>query len=176
MQSFKRTVLAGALVATLALGAEVSAKAESFNTTNSVAANTSITSWPTNSVTTNGVGRLTGGAVSLFNQNAGGASIYFRAAAATTVGVRLITAQVDSPPRYVVDTNGWVLANDWITNNSVWLVASASDTNAFTWGTNIDALINGANWIGVYQVTNGAGAITNFGVNINKKVLPVRLN
>jgi hypothetical protein len=150
------------------------APAESFQITNVLFTASSITSWPTNTVGTNGNPRLTGHAISVANYTEAG--FYFSAGISSNSSpgsfpLTLVRSWKDTPP---------ASAADWETTSAL-TIAPAVTGNAgspFYWGTNLDkTIIAGANWIGVYTITGGGTNIglTNVDCGLNKKVIPVRL-
>jgi hypothetical protein len=159
------------------------ALADSFNVTNCVANGVSITSWPTNSAGTNGLNQLTGGPISVANQEWAG--FWFQclpvAGSNSTVTVSLVRSMAMNPPAVMFNTNGQMTQCDWETPSNgiapLVLTIPISGTNAITWSTNLDrAQIGGANWVGIYAITNsGLGSsLSNVVIGLNKKIIPIR--
>lgn len=153
----------------------------SFNTTNIIAANTTITSYPTNglaatlttnvfaSVTNIGYpGILTGGKIGIQNYKEASISVQGVAGGNTVIGVTLVRSCAESP----VITS---IENDWDTILQPQFNVTVTGTSPFNWQTNLDMYsLAGANWIGVYTVTNGANAVSNLTVSLNGKIIPIR--
>jgi hypothetical protein len=152
---------------------------QSFSATNYIAASTQLTSFPTNSAGTNGLNRLTGGAISM-------AGVEHAAFVFTSQPVnndltnsmitRLVRGYSSSTPILTADTNNGSLAAfpQWETLPSLTLIYSHNGTNSTTWMTNLDFYIQGCSYIGVYSQSNGQGvALTNYDIGITKKRVPI---
>jgi hypothetical protein len=172
-------------------GFSTSGRADNFNVTNCVASGVSLVSWPTNTLGTNGLPQLTGGAISVANQERAG--FFFQCLPLTntntSVIVTLVRSAVGNPPAVAWGTNAWsgsslaMVQNDWESPSNgvtpIVLTIPVQGTNLFNWFTNLnDTLIGEANWIGVYSITNsnpGANSVlTNVFMGLNKKILPIR--
>lgn len=145
---------------------------ESLNATNQLAQSVAYVSYPTNSVGTNGYALTTGGTVEVRNYNRIGVSVTIQANAANTGNtlVQLIRSNKSSKPSSGADFESSPPPQLLFTiaNNGTTLVK---------WYTNIDETILGpaTSYIGAYYATNtGAGLITNFVVEIEKKIIPIR--
>jgi hypothetical protein len=177
-----------ALMAAAVLFIPMVSVAESFNMTNSLNAAVGCVSWPTNTPGTNGIGALTGGPISVENQEWAG--FYFSCQSTTntntTVTLSLVRSVAASPPVVTFGTNGAMTRNDWESPSNavpltpILLTFTVSGTNPFTWFTNLDrAQIGGARWVGIYAATNNQAAIngsvlTNVEAGLYKKIIPIR--
>ena len=185
MKTKYTSILAGAMIAL----ASLPALADSFNCTNCIGPTNAITGWPTNAVSTNGLGQGTGGAISLVNQEWAG--FYFQGYVPTNVGtagnivVTLLRSWASNPPGVSYGTNIFTSSNvlntsDWETwSNTVPFTLSIpiNTTNYIAWHTNLDRwVLGGANWVGIGVITNSAtnSFITNVVMGLNKKIIPIR--
>lgn len=175
------------LALTLGQKAEASGQASSFNITNCLAGvNGSITSWPTNTTGTNGIGILTGGPVNV--SDADGVVLTLKGynqiqgTTNAAVGVFFLTstaaagAGLGGGPQVTYGTNVYsvggtnISVNDWSTTG-FWVVFSVPGTNSTTiptlaanGGVNVQQdlrsqtnIVWGVNWLGVGQITNNFG-------------------
>lgn len=172
-----------------------------FNTTNVItgAGGTSnVTSWPTNQISTNGIGQSTGGPIAVGQFDFMGLVVQgyvidpaFLAGTNAIIGITLTTAQGNSSPTVTLGTNVFsggltnIQYNDWVPTNEMFQVNFTlppnSVSNFFTLATNLSApsIFQTANWVGVYAITNDlgpSGACTNFSIGLNTKLLPKPLN
>lgn len=203
----KLIALGAVLIASLALVAPQAHAAISggaltfFNTTNVITGTggtSNLTSWPTNGIGTNGIGISTGGPVAVgqfdFAQlvvqgyvNA----LNFAAGTNGIIGITLCTAAGNNNPTVVLGTNVFsggltnIQYNDWCPTNEMiqvnFTVPPSGNSNFITFQTNLGSstLLQGANWVGVYSITNGLGTgatMTNFSCGLNTKLLPKPLN
>lgn len=167
----------GLAVALAALAAFApAAKAESFQTTNTLAYGISFFGYPTNSPNTNGLGVANGHKISIANVReagfyCGGYNITNQGPTANLV-FKLVFSSADSPPVYDGTNLQWSI----VTPTTI--TVPVTNIGPFYFTTNLDQYaLQGANWVGIYQLTNTATgvAITNLDVGINKKITPVRL-
>lgn len=185
MDQFKRNIVG--LAATLALGfAALTAQAESFNCTNVLNQTDTDLSWPTNSIGTNGLPRLTGGPISLqwATDNAGFSYKGYATGSATgNLIFYLVRSWADNPPTVSPLTTNLPPLNLWESSPGITLTVPIA-AGIVSWGTNLSKeLLGGANWIGIYAVTNTIStlSVTNLantvdqGANLNIKVNGVRL-
>lgn len=206
--SFKKIMVAVGLLAALALPLKTEAAGfyESFQATNvlnftttsgATTIGTNIVSWPTNSLSTNGNGQLTGHQIAIFNQNEIGFRVqgWLTNNAAAVMAVFLtVSGASDSPfvstntitggnTNIYGGTGAMFGRNDWSQNTYMLNIALPALTNWFDFETNIPntTIVGMANWVGIYQVTNNLAAgnfLTNAQNNIFgivKKVRPVTL-
>ena len=186
----KATLLAACL--TLTLFAAPSARADSFNITNCLYPTNYVAGWPTNAVGTNGLPQGTGTPINVMNQEWAG--FYFQGFVATNTGtagniiVTLIRSVTTGYPAVTYTTNALtgntttnLNSGDWETTTNglapITLTIPVIGTNFFMWFTNLDRYqIGGANFIGVYSITNSATNcfITNAVMGLNKKIIPIR--
>lgn len=145
-----------------------------FGVTNYIAANTTITSWPTNTMGTNGLYQLTGGKVLLTSARRCMISIqgYPMNTNGTTITVALVRSSADGTPTVSATQNDW----DTVTIPT-FSFSITNSTSPFNFQTNLDEYTCGdANWLGIYSITTSAGgsAITNLNVSANTKIIPLR--
>ena len=185
MNHFKRNIFALTAAAMMVAGV-VSAMADSFNCTNTLNQADTNLSWPTNSIGTNGLPRLTGGPVNLqwATENAGFS--YCGYATGTSNGnliFYLVRSWWDNTPTVSALTTNMPPLNAWEQTPSIILTVPIS-AGIVSWGTNLSKeVLGGANWIGIYAVTNTIStlSVTNLantvgqGANLNIKVNGVRL-
>lgn len=152
---------------------------QAFQTTNflgnSTTVNTNITSWPTNSPGTNGLGVLTGKGVAVGNQERYEIVFqgYLTNAAAAIVGFQYVTAVAQTyggggptigygnTNLYPGTTTNVFTQNDWSYYPSAMInIAIPALTNWFNWQTNVsvDTLGGDGGWIGIYTITNNIGS------------------
>ena len=160
----------------------------SFNTTNVISAGTSVTSWPTNTSSTNGGGFFTGGPLYLgyvdhYGISVQGLNVSTNSSATNVIGIGYVLSMATGTPQLTLGTNIWtanatnIIQNDW-QNQTNWIVLTIPQpltaTNWINVGTNIvtTAIGGDANWIGIVAITNSGfngGFLTNFGVYLNTK-------
>lgn len=185
--------LIGAMLALTGLQAFAGAALRNFNITNLLIGTTSsITSWPTNQVGTNGVGYQTGGPVNIANfDNLG---LNFQGLLVSTNGTNIVGFTVDfscanNTPAIVLGTNVYSSGNT-VTNQNDWVTASNNTMQViFTFGsatngqwvngyTNLSSsqLPAGATFLGITAITNNFSVAGNFITNAsltgNTKLLP----
>jgi hypothetical protein len=170
------------------------ADARYFNCTNCLSSNNVVFGYPTNVVTTNGVGQGTGGALSLANVNS--AAFFFQGfvltnglGSDTSLHVWLVRSWAGNPPGVQYGSNALttcvgtsLLYTDWETwSNSSALALTIpvnyTKTNWITWGTNLDNnWLGGANWLGIACISNAAtfSFMTNVQMGVNEKIIPIR--
>lgn len=182
-----------------------SVQADSFNCTNFIPSGSPVTPqvlagyggiFPTNAA-----GTLTGGAISVANQEWAG--FFFQAQGVCTntanpigagnIYVSLTRSLASNPPGVTTGTNGAtgnttvLLASDWESSgvvngsvvfpNTILLTIPVSGTNAITWSTNLDRwTLGGAQWVGISGITNSCTNmfLTNVVIGLNKKIIPIR--
>jgi len=141
---------------------------DSFNTTNVIAAGTSIISFPTNTPTlvtnssgSNTVTFLTGKGISVRDYERVG--LVFKALCtssnASHIGVSLIRANTKGgAPPVVLTNNGAISWNDWETTPAIpsIVIPIPAGTNVFVnWTTNLDVpIVVPGDYLGAYQITN----------------------
>jgi hypothetical protein len=185
------TCLITGMLALAALPAHAEGYLQSFQCTNTlgnlVTTSTNITAWPTNALSTNGVGQLTGKGVSVGNQER--YEIVFQGwltnNAAAIVGFQTVTASAPTygggGPTLAVGTNiyngpvGSFYQNDWDYYPQPMInIAVPALTNWFKWCTNVnvDTLAGDGGWIGIYTITNNL-ASGNYIINSNNALFSV---
>ena len=169
--------LIGAVLVTAVIGlvltAPLARASQPFNTTNYIAASTTITSWPTNTIGTNSQPVLTGGVIGLQNQRhvmlvMQGIPLVTNA---TTLSVTLVRSGADGPPQVSAARNDFDTVNQPAFSFTV-----QNSLSPFCFTTNLDEYTVGdANYIGVYSITPGTGSgVTNLVVGLSKKIIPIR--
>ena len=165
------------------------ALADNFNVTNVIMPATAIVGFPTNTIGTNGIGTLTGGAVGIPNGNfctidvqglplplgalyAGGALSATNTAILT---VQMVRSTAANAPGVANSTNAWygntnataanIAQSDWETTppgGPFTFSISVTGSNAFNFMTNwIDPQIAGVSYVGCYSISNAVGTGTN---------------
>jgi hypothetical protein len=203
----KLIALGAVLIASLALVAPQAHAAISggqltfFNTTNVISGTggtSNLTSWPTNGIGTNGIGISTGNAVAVGQFDYAQLvvqgylnAVTFAAGTNGIIGITLTTASGNTQPTVVLGTNVFsagltnIIYNDWCPTNQMiqvnFTVPPSGCSNYITLQTNISApsLLQAANWVGIYAITNGLGTgavLTNAQIGLNTKLLPKPLN
>jgi len=156
---------------------------EAFGCTNSINSAVNLTSWPTNSMTTNSasnyVGQLTGGYLNVSDQSQAGFYFYCQSLTNTntTVTFTLIRSAVQGPPGVYQDTNGNITNIDWETTATLTFSIPIVGTNPVYFITNLgESFIYPARYVGIYSITNsGNGSVlTNTSAGLIKKVIPTR--
>lgn len=168
-----RIGLCGILLGALAFASFPADAAQPFNNTNVIAASTTITSWPTNTIGTNNLPVLTGGCIGLQNQRSAmlvvqGIPLLTNA---TTFTITLVRSGADGPPQATATRN------DFDTSAPISASFTLQNSTApFCWSTNLDtSAIGDANWVGIYSMTPGSGSgVSNFVVSLNKKIMTIR--
>ena len=174
------------LLASILALAVTSALADSFNHTNILSQTATIQSWPTNTFGTNGLPQMTGGAIDL--SRAGDNAGFYYGGYATGTGTGslvfyLVRSWWDNPPTVSASTTNLPPLNAWEQTPSIILTVPTT-AGVISWGTNLSKeLLGGANWIGIYAVTNTLSTlpVTNLvstpgqGAGLNIKVPYVRL-
>ena len=196
MKSFNKLFYVA--LAGMALCLTTSALADSFNCTNTIGGGTSTFGWPTNTFGTNGLPQGTGGVISLASVNDNVGFYYSGYGSASGTGSNivfgLVRAWCDQPPSIaanVIVTNITSTSTNYVTNNFNTFEATPSiilavpiSSGSFTWGTNLSKeLLAGANWIGIYGITNQHATVTvtnsatmvGTGAGINSKISKVML-
>jgi hypothetical protein len=164
------------------------ARADSFNITNTLLPGAAITGWPTNSEGANGMGVGVGNAIEVNNQEWAG--FWFTGYVVTntgTINVTLLRSYTQNPPQVVYGTNVWsgtnnvLIQSDWETYSNtlppIQLSIPINTTNQVTWFTNLDRwVLGGATWVGIGVITNNSTGclVTNAAMGLNKKIIPIR--
>lgn len=153
----------------------LSAKGDSFGVTNWISHQTDLVSGPTNPV-----GTRVGGAISVKNQEGAGFffSGYSTTATNSTLTVKLIRGWGDTSAKQDgADSIQWETGTPHgLLTFAIPIVSSGLQG----WTTNLGPeVIRGANWIGIYSITNSAGTgdgniLTNVVMGVNKKIIPIR--
>jgi len=193
MKRIYRTALLA--VGVLALAGTALAQFQSFNVTNCLGSADAVIGWPTNTFGTNGLPQGTGNAISMANNywatfGFGALVVANTNAAGSTMAFGLIRSLSGNPPRVTYATNVWssngyvLTASDWDTpTNGVAPITVTfvipNLTNAyFHYTVDMPLYLMGAQWVGVYSMTNDAGDGTAFLTNVTaglaKKIIPVR--
>lgn len=195
--------IASFAIAVSAIAGQSGGQNTSFQVTNYIAGaggSSNVTSWPTNTLGTNGIGTLTGGPVSIgivdhIGLNLQGYLVVPTYAAGTNgiIGITLLPsmASSQSQPAVTLGTNVYTgtatnvalglgyLQNDWAsTNGQVTITFTpTAGTNWINFQTNMDspAVWADANYIGVYAISNNLGPtgfLTNLVISVNTKLQP----
>lgn len=155
---------------------------QSFGATNYIAANTTITSMPTNSPGTNGLNRQTGGWVSVEN-NERSSFVFFSEPVASNTTNNITFALVRAYRNPVTLSSNSVAGNGTFaafagceTLPSLTFTVAQNGTNATTWATNLDSYTQGGvAAVGIYSMADGysSTALTNFDAGLSKKIVPI---
>ncbi|MDE2106216.1 MAG: hypothetical protein KGL39_53850 [Patescibacteria group bacterium] len=164
-------ILAG--VCALALFALSLPAQESFNTTNIVAFGVAITGSPTNNVGTNGLPLDVGGCINVANYAS--VDIVFAGynASANASKITATIAASDSSAPVVINGTQTTLET---TPSFTITAASPAAAGPWYWRTNVP--VGSARWLGITSLTNNtsSASITNFSVQVAKKILPTSLS
>ena len=186
---------AALLCTTLAPVAYGSGALTFFQITNCLEGTNAITSFPTNSAGTNGMFQQTGrqiyiGNVRDFGLNLQGFLLNTNSANTSFVTFMICWSMAGGPPQVSYGTNVYtgnvtnLLTSDWSATNNLFQLTvplPPAYTNWFNWQTNITAngilgnLVQNANWIGVYQISNNVpvgDVFTNTALGVLTKLIP----